>query len=147
MESLSEPSYTAFSSLLCGQSCVNARKNQSQYLVRILEVIIASKNSMFNSLSPFLVRCWTDLKIRSVPPIPNVPLFKRGRNIVSHDFWWHLMNSTDYTYLTMSNIKPVPTSIMSNIILVHTQTVFRIVLLHRKNRTIYTVTFIILISL
>ena len=57
------------------------------------------------------------------------------------------MSSTDYTYLTMSNIEPVPTSIMSNIILVHTQTVFRIVLLHRKNRTIYTATFLILISL
>ena len=46
----------------------------------------------------------------------------------------------------MSNIEPVPTSIMSNIILVHTQTVFRIVLLHRKNRTIYTATFLIPIS-
>ena len=57
------------------------------------------------------------------------------------------MSSTDYTYLTMSNIEPVPTSIMSNIILVHTQTVFRIVLLHRKTRTIYTATFLILISL
>ena len=56
------------------------------------------------------------------------------------------MSSTDYTYLTMSNIEPVPTSIMSNIILVHTQTVFRIVLLHRKNRTIYTATFLIQIS-